>query len=95
MAGYHLVLVDRDQAPLDKAAGDLRGHGARIATVAWDLSDISSIVRLGDAARASFGRADALINNAGLGLNTIRTDFIQRPVKFWMSTPSLCSAFSR
>ena len=36
---------------------------------------------------------DALVNNAGLGLDRIRRDFMQRPIAFWEVEPAIISQF--
>ena len=81
--GYAVVLIDRDQSSLDAMVHALRMQGRRAAGIAWDLSDTSATEQLARAMAAPFGPIDMLVNNAGLGLNYIRNDFVQRPIKFW------------
>jgi short-subunit dehydrogenase len=64
--GCRLLICARDQAGLDLAAGQLRGTGAVVATVACDVSEPESAARLVDAAREHFGRLDILVSNAGI-----------------------------
>ena len=60
-AGAELILNARTAAPLEALAGELRAAGARVATVAADLSLADDRARLIDAAG---GRVDVLVNNA-------------------------------
>ena len=82
-AGYAVVLIDRDRASLEAMVHALRMQGRRAAAIAWDLSDDSGMEQLAHAMAQPFGPTDILVNNAGLGLNYIRNDFVQRPIKFW------------
>jgi short-subunit dehydrogenase len=64
--GCRLLICARDQAGLDLAAGQLRGLGTEVATVACDISQAESATQLVDAAREHYGRLDILISNAGI-----------------------------
>lgn len=60
--GANVVIVARDAAVLERAAGDVaRRHNARASAHAADLSDADQRRRL----HAAFPDADILINNAG------------------------------
>jgi NAD(P)-dependent dehydrogenase (short-subunit alcohol dehydrogenase family) len=60
--GANVVIASRDQAVLDKAAGEVaRRHNARVAAHPSDLSDAAQRRRL----HAAFPDVDILINNAG------------------------------
>ena len=60
--GANVVIVSRDQAVLDKAAGEVaRRHNARVTAHPSDLSDAVQRRRL----HAAFPDVDILINNAG------------------------------
>jgi NAD(P)-dependent dehydrogenase (short-subunit alcohol dehydrogenase family) len=65
-AGMAVVLVGRRAGPLDDAAAGLRATGAAVATVAIDLADPASPTAIVRAAIESFGRLDALVNNAAI-----------------------------
>ena len=94
-AGYAVVLIDRDGAVLEQLASELRARHrqARVASLAGDLADVDAIGSLAQAAKGAFGRVDALVNNAGLGLDRIRRDFMQRPIAFWEVEPALIEQF--
>jgi 3-oxoacyl-[acyl-carrier protein] reductase len=84
-AGHAVVLVDRTQDSLRETAKRLEANApeARLASLEADLTDIGGLRRLATDAEAAFGPIDVLVNNAGLGIDHIRRDFMQRPVRFW------------
>jgi 3-oxoacyl-[acyl-carrier protein] reductase len=71
-AGADLILTYRDSAEgANETAAEIRkGGGRRVEIVRLDLADPASIAGLADAARRSFGRVDAWINNAGADILT-------------------------
>jgi meso-butanediol dehydrogenase/(S,S)-butanediol dehydrogenase/diacetyl reductase len=48
-------------------AEELRGRGARVGTIACDVSDAGQCTALVEDAVAAFGRLDVFVNNAGIG----------------------------
>lgn len=68
--GSHLALVDRDQAGLERLAGDLRGrHPAlRISVHEQDLADSDGFGPLVDTIRREHPRIALLINCAGVAM---------------------------
>jgi short-subunit dehydrogenase len=66
--GAKLVLAARDGAALDTLAGELRGHGADVATVTADVGNPADVARIGDEAVTRFGRVDTWINDAGISI---------------------------
>lgn len=69
-AGAALVLVDRDEAALAKAVGELEprfGRGSAIAVVA-DVSDDAAVRAAFDRACEAFGGVDIVVPNAGIAL---------------------------
>ena len=93
--GYAVVMIDRNADALAKVKDTIaaRAPGARLAALTGDLSDTSGIAALAKQAKAAFGRVDILINNAGLGLDSIRRDFMQKPIDFWEVDPDLIARF--
>jgi meso-butanediol dehydrogenase / (S,S)-butanediol dehydrogenase / diacetyl reductase len=60
--GWTVAMVDRDEAPLNEAAGVLHG----VAAIVADVSDPAGVAAMAAEAMARFGRIDALVNNAGV-----------------------------
>jgi uncharacterized protein len=71
--GYDLLLVARDGARLRAVADELAGLGARATPVVADLASEGGLVAV-EAALASAGRLDLLVNNAGFGTTGLLAD---------------------
>ena len=54
-------------AQAEEVAAELRGRGAKVATIACDVSDAAQCQALIDGTVAAFGGVDILVNNAGIG----------------------------
>ena len=65
-AGMNIVIADRDEAALTKAAAKL--GEARVLAVACDVTDETAVAKLRDEAAARFGNIHCLMNNAGVGV---------------------------
>lgn len=63
-----LVLTGRDGGALDACAGGCRAVGAQVTAVAGDLTEASTIARLGEVV-AELGGLDLLVHNAGVTMN--------------------------
>jgi short-subunit dehydrogenase len=61
-----LVTCARDQAELERAAADLRADGVAVTAVSCDVTSDEAPRQLIDAAIASYGRLDIVVNNAGI-----------------------------
>lgn len=66
-AGWRVVLIDIDGAELDRAAAALAPSNALLAICA-DVADPDQVKAAGDRVKDAFGRADALVNNAGVAV---------------------------
>jgi short-subunit dehydrogenase len=66
-AGYAVVLVARQRAPLEALAADLTGGGAPAYVVPADLSDTDGVPRLAEEIRAAVGDPDVLYYGASGG----------------------------
>ena len=66
-AGADLVLAARRLDRLEELAPSLREAGARVVTVATDVSSPEDCQAVAAAADEEFGRIDVLVNNAGVG----------------------------
>lgn len=64
-AGGHLILADRDLAPLEAFTASLPGTGRKLA-VAFDAAEPASAQQLADLARDAFGHVDFVVPSAGI-----------------------------
>ena len=86
-AGANVVVTARDRAALDDIAAQVErvaGSG-RVVGVVADVTVEADCQRTAEAAHATFGGIDILINNAGIGMRTISDDFLSNPLKFWQA----------
>lgn len=69
-AGARTVLVARDSGRLDEAVTAIKAAGGRaeVSTVSADLADRAEVHRAAEAAAASYGEPDILVNCAGINL---------------------------
>lgn len=65
--GIRLVLAARNQEKLQAVATDCQKVGAEVLVVPTDLAQLEQVKALAQKALDSFGRVDALVNNAGYG----------------------------
>ena len=65
-AGARIAALDRDAAGAEALAAELRGRGRQALGLECDVSDAVACESAVAAVIASFGRIDALINNAGI-----------------------------
>jgi NAD(P)-dependent dehydrogenase (short-subunit alcohol dehydrogenase family) len=65
-AGAAVVINGRRQEVLNSTAREIAPHGERILTVAGDIAEPNTAVKIVEAAQAAFGGVDILINNAGI-----------------------------
>ena len=65
--GMKLVLADVQRDALERAAEELRGHGASVIAMICDVRKGEQVQALADAAIAEFGAVHLLFNNAGVG----------------------------
>src|SRR3954451_21634684 len=66
--GYSITLSARRPDKLEEAAEGLRGEGLEVESVPANMSDENDIASLADRHKERFGRLDALVNNAGIGI---------------------------
>jgi meso-butanediol dehydrogenase/(S,S)-butanediol dehydrogenase/diacetyl reductase len=66
--GANCVVSDRLIDPeADEVADELRGRGAKVTTIACDVSDAGQCNALVEEAVAAMGSVDVFVNNAGIG----------------------------
>lgn len=66
--GYGLTLTARKPEGLEEAAGSLRDKGYDVQAVPANMNDEEAIIAVVAAHRDTYGRCDALVNNAGVGV---------------------------
>lgn len=65
-AGAHVFIADKNTKEAEKTATELGGNGAKVSTVAVDLSDESSIRNMVKEVATRAKRLDILVNNAAI-----------------------------
>jgi NAD(P)-dependent dehydrogenase (short-subunit alcohol dehydrogenase family) len=84
----HLVLTGRDAARTATAADELgRAQPGRAVGIAMDVRDEQSVECGVAAALDALGGIDVLVNNAGIGMQTVNRRFMTNPQPFWMVEP--------
>jgi len=66
--GHALTISARRPEKLEEAAAGLREDGFEVEAVAANMTEEDDVLALFAAHRASYGRLDALVNNAGVGI---------------------------
>jgi short-subunit dehydrogenase len=66
--GARLCLADLNEAGLEEVSRTLKERGAEVSTHVLDVSDSRQVEALARAVAERYGRADVLINNAGVAL---------------------------
>ena len=74
-AGAKIALVGRNQAKLDKVAGELKAKGGTVETFTADMTSESDVARLAEEVNAKFKTPQILINSAGINIRKSVTDF--------------------
>ena len=92
-AGANVLVADKRDLGIEgtmEAAGDLR---ARLAGCVADVSTDEGRAHIVASCLDAFGRIDALINNAGIGLDAIRGAHAVNPILPWEPTPEHLHTF--
>ena len=93
--GARVVLTSTDRSSLETTI-EQSGAGARQAVaIPADLGRPGECERLIAAARGAVGDIDVLVNNAGLGSDDIRPDYLNNPFRFWEVESSTVERFFR
>ena len=83
--GADVLAVDVRDEPLRALAADAkrRNGPGRVAPVAVDITDPAACEDVVRRAIEAFGGLHMLVNNAGIGMQTIRETYMSEPVAFW------------
>ena len=83
--GADVLAVDVRAEPLEALAETARARNGpgRLETVAADITDPAACADLVERARSAFGGLHMAVNNAGVGMQTIRETYMNDPVPFW------------
>ena len=72
--GHCVMAIDANADALARLSTLHRGSADRLHTIVADVADESACRQAVAAAHARFGRVEALINNAGIGVSSLRAD---------------------
>ena len=83
--GGRVAAVDANRDLAERIAGDARQAAGEDCVIAIrrDLRDPDSCAAIVEEALSAFGAIHAVVNNAGIGMATIRENFWADNVKFW------------
>ena len=87
--GAKVACVDVNGEAVNTTAdtgNQIGGAGSAIAIVA-DITRIEECERIVARAVAAFGTVNILVNNAGIGMQTIDDNYMNKPVRFWEVNP--------
>ena len=93
--GHKVAAVDRDGGGLERLAADAQASGTRdrLHTIVTDLFSAVACAQAVTAAHQRFGAVEALINNAGIGMSSIRPDAEARHPGIEELTPEIYDRF--
>lgn len=94
-AGHSVSAVDRDGPALEalRALHQEPGRRERLYPILADLADPAQCRRAADDTLARFGRIEAVINNAGIGMSSVRPDAEARYPTIEELTPEIWDKF--
>jgi NAD(P)-dependent dehydrogenase (short-subunit alcohol dehydrogenase family) len=91
--GHAVAAVDRDAAGLGRLTADASDHRDRLQAITADLATDAGCAAATAAALRQFGRVDALINNAGIGMSSVRPDAEAKAPTVEELTPEIFGRF--
>ena len=83
--GAQVTVVDVDPVSVDavaRTATEISGESAVLPMVA-DVTHLDECHKIVEQTRAHFGGMHVLVNNAGIGMQTISANYMNDPVRFW------------
>ena len=87
--GARVAVVDNQEKRVQAMARSTAGvvdEGA-LMTLTADVTTADECERVVSAVLDRFGRVDALVNAAGIGMQTVRLNYMSEPVPFWEVDP--------
>jgi NAD(P)-dependent dehydrogenase (short-subunit alcohol dehydrogenase family) len=91
--GHAVAAVDRDATGLDRLAAEAGARRDKLYRIEADLQHEQACEQAVEQARSRFGRIDGLINNAGIGMSSIRPDAEARHPTIEELTPQIWDPF--
>lgn len=87
--GARVVAVDINADALETLASTaVKAAGSeRVLPIIADISRLDECERIVRRATETFGKVNVLVNNAGVGMQTIRANYLHEPVRFWEVEP--------
>jgi NAD(P)-dependent dehydrogenase (short-subunit alcohol dehydrogenase family) len=92
-AGHAVAAVDRDPAALERLVARHQQTKERLHPIVADLASEAACHSAVAAARGRFGAIEALINNAGIGMSSVRPDAEARVPGIEELTPDIWDGF--
>ena len=92
-AGHSVAAVDRNAAALARLAAQHGGAKDRLHPIVADLATAAGCDSAVAEARTRFGAIDAVINNAGIGMSSVRPDAETRIPGIEELTPEIWDGF--
>ena len=88
-AGARVVSVDLNAEGLGVVVAEAEKSqlAARVLPAVADVTDIEQCRNVVERSRTAFGNVNVLVNNAGIGLQTISETYMNEPVRFWETEP--------
>ncbi len=65
--GAAVIITGRSRAPLESMTQNIEAAGGQCSAVVCDVRDLESVEALAREVKTSFGHADIIVNNAGVG----------------------------
>lgn len=91
-SGSHVVAASRRVEPV-RALQQFALPGRELVCVAADLATAAGRATVVETVRARFGYLTSLVNNAAIGMSSVRADYHQRPVRLEEITDDILQRF--
>lgn len=89
LAGARVAAVDRNAEALDALVTEAEKSqlSRNVMPVVSDVTEAEQCRAIVERARTELGSVNMLVNNAGLGMQTVRETYMIEPVRFWEADP--------